>query len=142
VSTASPAPPAPARRPEPDGWLSDYQVDQFVGRLLQVGVLVAATVVLIGGVAILVHYGGTTPDFRVFRAEASPLRSVGGIVRGVLALDSRAIAQLGLLLLIATPVARVALTLVAFVLQRDRLYVAITALVLALLLYGLFWGEG
>ena len=46
----------------------------------------------------------------------------------------------GLLLLIATPVARVALSLVAFVLQRDRLYVGITAFVLALLLASLVGG--
>jgi uncharacterized membrane protein len=46
--------------------------------------------------------------------------------------------QFGIVLLIATPVARVALMLGAFVLQRDRLYVALTAVVLALLLLGLF----
>jgi uncharacterized membrane protein len=116
-------------------------VEQLIGRLLQVGVLVAAVVVIAGGAALLARYGRTPADFRVFRTEPSPLRSVGGIVRGALALDSRAVVQLGLVLLIATPVARVALTLVAFVLQRDRLYVALTALVLALLLYGLLWGH-
>jgi uncharacterized membrane protein len=47
--------------------------------------------------------------------------------------------QLGVILLIATPVARVALTLVAFAVQRDRIYVALTAVVLIVLLYGLFW---
>ena len=44
-------------------------------------------------------------------------------------------------LLIATPVARVALTLVAFVLQRDRVYVGLTGLVLILLTYGLLWSR-
>ena len=48
------------------------------------------------------------------------------------------IVQLGLVLLIATPVARVALTLGAFLLQRDRLYVVLTTIVLVLLLFGLF----
>jgi uncharacterized membrane protein len=46
--------------------------------------------------------------------------------------------QLGLVLLIATPVARVALTLGAFLVQRDRLYMVLTAIVLVLLLVGLF----
>jgi uncharacterized membrane protein len=55
-------------------------------------------------------------------------------------LDSRGVIQLGLVVLIATPVARVALTLGAFLLQRDRLYAAVTALVLLLLTYGLVWG--
>ena len=126
----------------PDGgrW-SDHAVQQLIGRLLQVGVLVAAAVVAVGGAMLLARHGGATADFRVFRSEPSPLRSLAGIVRGALSLDGRAVVQLGLVLLIATPVARVALTLVAFVLQRDRLYVALTSVVLVLLLYGLVWGK-
>ena len=130
-----------ARGAEREAARSDHRVEQLIGRLLQAGVLVAAAVVLVGGAALLAQYGHTAADFRVFRSEPSGLQTVGGIVRGALALDSRAVVQLGLVLLIATPVARVALTLVAFVLQRDRLYTAITALVLALLLYGLLWGR-
>jgi len=119
---------------------SDERVEQLVGRVLQVGVLVAAITVL-AGVALMLARGGQSPDaFRVFRDAPSPLRSVHGIVGGALALDGRAVVQLGLVLLVATPVTRVALTLVAFLLQRDRLYVGLTTIVLALLLYGLVHG--
>ena len=120
---------------------SDHEIEQLIGRLLQIGVLVAAAVVIGGGIALLAAYGHHPADFRVFTDAASPLRSLGGIAGGAARLDSRAIVQLGLVLLIATPVARVALTLVAFLIQRDRLYVAVTTLVLALLLYGLIWGK-
>lgn len=120
---------------------SDYDVEQIIGRLLQGGVLLAAAVVIVGGAALVSQYGRFHADFAVFHGETEGLRSIGGIVRGVGGFDSRAIVQLGLVLLIATPVARVALTLVAFLVQRDRLYVAITAVVLALLLYGLIWGR-
>ncbi len=120
---------------------SDHRVEQIIGRLLQLGVLAAATVVILGGVPLLLRHGGDVADFHRFRAEPSALRTVGGILHGAVALDPRAVVQLGLLLLIATPVARVALTLVAFLLQRDRLYVAITAFVLVLLLYGLLGGH-
>ena len=123
------------------GRWSDHEVEQLIGRLLQVGVLVAATVVLIGGVMLLVQHGSTPVGFRTFSTAASPLQGLVGIVHGAFALDASAIVQLGLVLLIATPVMRVALTLVAFALQRDRLYVLITAVVLALLLYGLVWGR-
>ena len=122
------------------GRWTDHAVEQLIGRLLQLGVLVAAAVVVLGGAALLLHGGAARADFGEFRDAPSPLRSVAGIVRGALALDSRAVVPLGLLLLIATPVARVALTLVAFALQRDRVYVALTAVVLALLLYGLLGG--
>jgi uncharacterized membrane protein len=69
------------------------------------------------------------------------LRSIIAIVHGAFVGNAEAIVQLGLLLLIATPVARVAFTLVAFALQRDRTYVCITTIVLALLLYGLLLGR-
>jgi uncharacterized membrane protein len=48
-----------------------------------------------------------------------------------------AVIQLGLLILIATPVARVIFSLVGFVLERDRVYVAITLAVLAILAYSI-----
>jgi uncharacterized membrane protein len=49
--------------------------------------------------------------------------------------------QLGLILLIATPVARVALSLLAFAVQKDKMYVVVTAIVLGLLVYSLFFGR-
>jgi len=119
---------------------SDHDVEQFVGRLLQIGVLLAAAVVMVGAAMLLREHARDLVDFSVFAAEPSGLSTLGGIVRGALSGDSRAITQFGVILLIATPVARVALTLVAFLIQRDRLYVALTALVLAVLTYGLVWG--
>jgi uncharacterized membrane protein len=116
-------------------------VEQVVGRLLQLGVLIAAVVVLVGGVLLLVQHGGTSIAYSVFHGEPDELRSIAGIIRGVRATRSESIVQLGLLLLIATPIARVAFTLVAFILQRDRTYVIITTVVLALLLYGLVFGK-
>lgn len=125
----------------PESRWSDEHVEQFIGRLLQFGVLLAAAVTIIGAVLLLAREGGTVADFRVFRGATSNLRSVGDVLRGVAALDGRAITQLGLVLLIATPVARVALTLWAFLRQHDRLYVVVTTIVLALLIYGLAWGR-
>jgi uncharacterized membrane protein len=119
----------------------DEQVELVIGRLLQWGVLAAAIVVVIGGILLLAQYGHLPATFRQFNSEDSALRSVGGIIRAALTGDSRAIVQLGLVLLIATPAARVALTLGAFIIQRDRLYIVTTSIVLALLLYGLFWGR-
>lgn len=118
------------------GW-TDQRVDEIIANLLRAGVILAATVVLLGGVLSLVRHGSTIPDYRVFRGEPAYLRGVPGIVRDARALDGRGLIQLGLLLLLATPVARVAFSVVAFALQRDRTYVAVTLLVLAVLLYGL-----
>ena len=131
---------SPPSLPPESRW-SDEHVEQFIGRLLQFGVILAAAVTLFGAVILLAHNGGAVADFRVFKGASPELRSVGAIVRGVIALDGRAITQLGLVLLILTPVARVALTLWAFLRQHDRLYVLVTTIVLVLLLYGLLWGR-
>lgn len=120
--------------------LGTEEMDRLIGRLLQIGVLVAAVVVLIGGVALLVTHGTAPAAFQTFSGGKDGLTNVGAVFRGVLAGDARAITQFGLVLLIVTPVARVALTLGAFIHQKDRLYIGITTVVLILLLYGLLAG--
>jgi uncharacterized membrane protein len=115
------------------------RAEETIGNLLRIGVLSAAAVVLVGAGVYLVRHGTEIPHYRVFRGEPSDLRSISGIVTDVAHGSGRGIIQLGLLLLIATPVMRVALSIVAFALERDRTYVAITLLVLSLLLYSLFW---
>ena len=116
---------------------TDERVERVIGTLLRWGVILAAAVVLAGGVMYLARYGSTIPDFRVFRGEPSDLRAVSGIVTGAVSWHSRGLILFGLLLLIATPVARVAFSVVAFALQRDRAYVVVTLIVLAVLLYSL-----
>ena len=116
---------------------TDERVERMIGALLRWGVILAAAVILAGGAMYLVRYGSTIPDYRVFRGEPSDLRNVSGIVTGAVAWHSRGLIQLGLLLLIAVPVARVAFSVVAFALQRDRTYVVVTMIVLAVLLYGM-----
>jgi uncharacterized membrane protein len=116
---------------------SDEQVEQWIGGLLRWGVLTAAAVALFGLVLHLLTAGAAAADYAVFRGVPRGLDTVGGVLASALALRPGGVIQLGLLLLIATPILRVALSLVAFALQRDRLYVAITLLVLSLLLYGL-----
>jgi uncharacterized membrane protein len=124
-----------------DGGPSDHAVEQIIGRLLQVGVFTAAAVAIVGAILVLIQHGSAAPAFSDFRAAPQHLTSIGGIVRGVRELRSESIVQLGIVLLIMTPMLRVAFTLVAFVLQRDRVYIAITSLVLALLVYGLAFGR-
>jgi uncharacterized membrane protein len=119
------------------GW-TDEQVESAMGTLLRVGVMVATALVAAGAALYLVRHHGEHPDFRVFRGEPAVLRSVVGIFQEALRPTGRGIIQLGLLVFVATPVARVAFSLMAFALQRDRIFVAVTATVLLLLLYSLF----
>jgi uncharacterized membrane protein len=116
---------------------SDQAVAQALGRILQGGVLLAALVVSAGGLRYLVKYGMTRQQHGTFIGEPADLSHVGGIVRAAVELRGRGLIQLGLLLLIATPVARVAASLVAFLRQRDRIYTAVTGFVLLMLVASL-----
>jgi uncharacterized membrane protein len=117
--------------------LSDQQVDIIIGSLLRWGVGLAASVVAIGGIWYLIQYGSMSPSYHVFRGEPQDLRSMRGIVGAGRGFGCLEVIQLGLVLLIATPVARVAFSIVAFYLQHDRAYVAITLIVFGVLLYSL-----
>ncbi len=128
---AAPAAPAPAHDP---------RLQHVVGGLLRFGVLLAAAVVLAGGLAFLARHGAAVPDYRAFRGQPDNLRFLGGIVRSALAFDERGLVQLGLVLLVATPIARVAIAGVVFAVERDRAYVLVALLVLTLLLFSLLGG--
>jgi uncharacterized membrane protein len=114
-----------------------HATEWWIGRLLQVGVFLAAAVVLAGGIAYLISHTGPAPDYATFRGQPPELRSVTGIVEDALSLSSAGVIQLGVLLLNATPIARVLFSLVSFLRERDGIYVAVTLLVLAVLLYAL-----
>ncbi len=120
---------------------NDRRMEALIGNLLRAGVILSATLVAAGAILYLTRHGGERVDRGVFRGEPADLRSVGGILRYAFALSGRGIIQLGLLVLIATPVARVAFSVFAFLREGDRLYVGVTLVVLALLLYSLGVGR-
>jgi uncharacterized membrane protein len=118
----------------------DVQFELLLANLLRAGVLLSATVVLIGGVLYLIQFGGERADLKTFRSEPAEPRSFTEIAENAVSLDGRALIQFGLLLLVATPVARVAFSVYGFLRERDFTYVTLTLIVLAVLLYSLFFG--
>lgn len=118
----------------------DFALEQRLGNLLRAGVLLSAAVTLVGGIMYLVVHGGDITHYHVFSGEGAELRTVGGVVKGVMRGDSAAIIQLGVLLLIATPVARVFMSVTGFMKERDWLYVGCSLIVLAILVYSLSHG--
>lgn len=117
--------------------LRDFQMDQVLGKLLRVGVILAATVVFLGGILYLLHHGQATPALAVFRGEPAFLRILPDLLQADLSLGGRAIIQLGIVLLILTPVARVGFSFLAFAKQGDRTYMVVTVIVLVVLLHSL-----
>jgi uncharacterized membrane protein len=120
----------------------DQRMDQIMAVLLRSGVLLSASLVFIGGIIYLSRHDLPTINYRVFQGEPQELRAVGGILHEAATFHGRGLIQLGLLILIATPVARVLFSVFAFIYERDWTYVAVTMIVLALLCYSLFGGGG
>ena len=116
---------------------TDQKIEDIIGNLLRVGVGTAAAVVFVGAAIYLVRHGTGHANYRVFHGQPSDLRSLRGIIHAALSLRARGIMQLGLVLLIATPVARVAFSVVAFAIEGDRMYVVFTLIVLAILSFSL-----
>lgn len=116
-------------------------MENIIANLLRAGVMFAATLVVAGAVVFLARHGGETVDRHIFRGEPADLRSLRGVLGGVVALRGRDIIQLGLLALIATPIARVAFAVFGFAREGDRMYVVIATIVLTVLLYSLTVGR-
>jgi uncharacterized membrane protein len=121
---------------------TDQKMDAIMGILLRSGVVLAAAIVLLGGILFLMRHKTPVTDYHIFSGEPSDLRTIPGIFAGVKAFRARGLIQLGLLVLIATPVARVVFSLFAFMYQKDWKYVVFTAIVLGLLLYSLLGSTG
>jgi len=118
----------------------EHGLEQAMGRMLQIGVTVAALVVLAGGIAYLLQSGGSTiggsgPDYQHFQGAPAALETVSGIVAGTMRFDAQSVIGFGILLLIATPICRVIFGVVGFALLRDRFYATVSAVVLVILLY-------
>jgi uncharacterized membrane protein len=117
----------------------DSKLDASIGNLLRAGTLSSAAVILLGGILYLARHSHDRPDYRTFHGVPTQLHTLSGILSGAFHGQSLAIIQLGLLMLIATPIARVLFSVIAFLVERDYLYVVVSAIVLAVLLISLFW---
>lgn len=117
-------------------WL-DKDMQQLIGSILRYGVLCSALCVLAGGLIFLLKPGQPAVDYHQFAGAITGWHSLGGILKGVTDLEGAAIIQLGVLILIATPIARVLCSLLVFAIEKDYLYVVITLIVLAIIFYSM-----
>jgi uncharacterized membrane protein len=115
----------------------EQHLEYLLSNLLKYGVLIASAVIFLGGILYLIRHGAEPAEYRFFQETPFEFRSPVGVVNAVLSDSSSGIIQLGLLLLIATPILRVIISFLTFLVQREFIYVIITSLVLASLTYSL-----
>lgn len=111
--------------------MTDQRMDAIIAKLLRIGVVTAAALVLAGGIAYVASSGRAAPDYRHFEPRMQGLAAIRTLPW------PEALIEIGLLVLIATPVARVAFSLAAFAMERDRMYIWFTLAVLTVLLYSI-----
>jgi uncharacterized membrane protein len=117
-------------------------METMIANLLRGGVALSTTIVITGRGLYLLRHGADRPDYGVFRGEPAELRTLGGIIANILSFHSKRVIELGVLLMLATPVARVALSVLGFLREGDYQYVAISLMVLMILLFTIFGGVG
>ncbi len=119
----------------------DQLLEIAMGRMLRIGVSLSAFVVLVGGALYLREFQGSMPDYSQFHLSRAPYRSVIAILDSLTHLESKSLIDFGILLLIATPISRVLLGVIGFSMEKDRMYAAVSAIILAILLASLFTGR-
>lgn len=120
---------------------ADQDIQLLVGKILRMGVTIASITVLTGGIMYLINHGGEAlPDYRHFVGESGSNTTLSGIVSGAFHLHAAQLIQLGVVFLVATPVFRVFFSLIGFTMEKDKLYIIITLIVLGVIFFSIFSG--
>ncbi|MDR1881533.1 MAG: DUF1634 domain-containing protein [Prevotella sp.] len=126
---------------------NERDMELFIGRLLRYGVTLACGITILGGIVYLFQNHGMSiehykpvPDGQAFPGAKDYLRELSSIMPRVLSFDGAAIIQLGVCVLIATPVLRVAFSAIGFLIEKDYMYVAVTLTVLCIIVANMLLG--
>jgi uncharacterized membrane protein len=149
ADTTRPAPagpPGPGPREEPGPQAEKVRrTEVAISMLLRIGVVVSVAVIVAG---LIVSFGrhrayrvSSGVRDQILHGHSQFPHTIGALISGLAAGQGQALVALGLLLLLLTPIARVAVSIVAFVYQRDRTYVFIAGFVLAVLVTSFFLGK-
>lgn len=119
----------------------DKDISLLVGQILRTGVVIASSILILGGILYLIVHGQeTVPNYSDFVGEGNSNTTITGIITGTLSRNVPQIIQLGVLLLIFTPIVRVIGSLFGFVIEKDKLYIIITLIVLAVIIGSILSG--
>ena len=114
---------------------------QVIGSLLRWGVILSAAVTAIGGLFFLWAHGAEqVPSYHRYSGTLLQYRNVRQLIGGVVHGNSESLIQVGIMMLIATPVARLVFSLFTFTKEKDFVFAGITLLVLCILAFSMMGG--
>jgi uncharacterized membrane protein len=118
------------------------RMNSIIGNVLRFGVIISAAVVILGIVRLALLSGSVdTASYLVYNSGAVPHgtfpTSLSALLSGLGSFDPTSLIELGVIILIATPVSRVAISVFLFAAEKDKLYIMVTAVVLVLLLFSM-----
>ncbi|WP_410220409.1 DUF1634 domain-containing protein [Pedobacter sp.] len=120
--------------------VTDKDIQAIIGNLLRIGVVLSMATVLIGAVIYLLGNAGKSVEYHTFDYAKVHLKDIKSIFTNLHALEGITIIQLGLLMLIFTPIARIVMAAVSFFIEKDYLYVLICIIVLLIIAMSLSGG--
>lgn len=121
-------------------FFADKDIEVFIGNLLRAGVIISSSIIVLGGIIYLWQHGNKLPNYKSFRGMSSSFYSLALVWKGIKAGSGAHIIQLGVLVLLATPIARILFSIFGFIEEKDRLYIVITLIVLLIITGSIFFG--
>jgi len=119
----------------------DTDIQSLIGKVLRTGMIVSMSIVIFGGIFYVVRHGHSIPDYKKFNGIPAFMQHAGSLVVAATNFKGQAIIQLGIVLLIATPILRVICSTIGFALEKDYMYVGISLLVLLIIFSSMMGGR-
>jgi uncharacterized membrane protein len=119
----------------------DRDMQVLLGHVLRAGTIISVSIVFIGGIFFIYRHGQSITDYHKFNGIPNFVQTASGIFHGIWALKGQAMIQLGIALLIATPIIRIIFSAIGFVLEKDYMYLGISLLVLGIIFFSMMSGH-
>ena len=119
----------------------DTDIQSLIGKVLRGGMILSMSIVIFGGIFFIYRHGHSIPNYKVFNGIPPFLQNLNSLVHAAYNWKGQAIIQLGIMLLIATPILRVVFSTLGFILEKDYLYVGISLLVLLIIFASMMSGR-
>ncbi|MCE9589841.1 MAG: DUF1634 domain-containing protein [Planctomycetes bacterium] len=130
--------------PTPDQATNTHRIELLIGNLLRLGVIVSLTLVTLGTLVTFIgdrdRPDAASLDVLHLTQTRFP-HTLTSVLREAAAFHGPGLVMLGILVLVATPVARVVAAVALFTAERDRIYIALTTVVLIMLVVSFFLGR-